>query len=129
MAIVTCELLWLQRLLKDLQFISLLPLIVFCDNETTIDITSNPVHHSKTKHIELDYYFIREKVQSGFLKPTYISSKLQLVNIFTKPLGKVPHWFLLAKLGVHNLVHLQLVGGVLKVVQDPHMLPLLLPIQ
>lgn len=63
----------------------------FCDNGVTIDIAFNPEHHSKTKHIELDYHFIREKVQAHCITPTRIYTKLQLADIFTKPLGKVPH--------------------------------------
>lgn len=111
LATVTCELIWLVALLKDFHFSVPQPITVFCDNLAAIDIASNPVHHSKTKHIELDCHFIREKVQAHFITPTYIPSRLQLADIFTKPLGKVPHWFLLAKLGVHNICAPPTCGG------------------
>nr|GEX53671.1 reverse transcriptase, RNA-dependent DNA polymerase [Tanacetum cinerariifolium] len=57
-------------------------------------------HLLRTKHLEIDYHFIRDKVQDGFLQTTYIPIHLQLADIMTKALGKVRHSFLSDKLGI-----------------------------
>lgn len=67
LASITTELMWLKYLLVDLQVPCSGHISVFCDNQATIDIASNPFQHARTKHIELDCHFIREKVQSGVI--------------------------------------------------------------
>ena len=57
-----CELLWLQILLTELRLFKNGPLMLYCDNKAAIDIANNPVHHDKTKHIEIDRHFIKEKL-------------------------------------------------------------------
>lgn len=54
---------------------------MFCDSKAAIDLTANPVYHAKTKHIELDVHFIREKVHSGLVSVTQISTKDNLADI------------------------------------------------
>lgn len=63
-------------------------------------MTVNPVFHGRSKHIELDYHYVREKVALGTLITRFIPSKHQLADIFTKPLPKAQYSLLRSKLGL-----------------------------
>ena len=63
-------------------------MVVYYDNSSTIDISKNLVQHSKTRHIEIRYYFIRELVERKVVTLEYIPTKCQNVDIFTKPLDR-----------------------------------------
>ena len=56
----------------------------FCDNKITIDISHNLVYHDKTKHIEVDRHFKKEKIEEGILCKTYVPMSEQVADIFTK---------------------------------------------
>lgn len=72
---------WIQGLLRELQFSLSMPILLNCDN-----LSANPVFHSRTKHIALDYHFVREQVASGTHQVKFVPSTHQLANIFTKGL-------------------------------------------
>lgn len=59
-----------------------------CDNQTTIRIANNTVHHDRTKHIEADSHFISEKVDKKFVNLIYVSTRLQVADILTNALYK-----------------------------------------
>nr|GEV23930.1 uncharacterized mitochondrial protein AtMg00810-like [Tanacetum cinerariifolium] len=102
LAYTTCEVTWLKRPLKEFQaFISTL-IPIMCDNASSIALASNPVHHARTKHIEIDCHFIRDKVKEGVILPTYVSTKHQVADILTKGLPKPLHYNCLSKLGLCN---------------------------
>ena len=63
-------------------------MVVYCDNSSTIDISKNLVQHSKTKHIEIKYHFIRDLVEGKIVALEYIHIERQNANIFTKPLDR-----------------------------------------
>ncbi|RVW75579.1 Retrovirus-related Pol polyprotein from transposon RE1 [Vitis vinifera] len=69
-----CEGMWLQRILKELGIISNSTMIVLCDNKATISIAKNPVQHDRTKHVEIDRHFIKEKLEGGTIRLMYIPS-------------------------------------------------------
>ena len=81
------HILWMHHTLEDYGLIfSKTPL--YYDTTNAISISKNPVLHSRTKHIEVQYHFIREHVQNGDVDIQYISTNRQLSDIFTKPLGE-----------------------------------------
>ena len=70
------------------------------DNISSINLTKNPIQHSRTKHIEVKHHFIREHVANGNIKLEYIKSKSNLADIFTKPLPEAEFSQLRRKLGM-----------------------------
>ena len=65
------------------------PTILRCDNQSSVKLAKNPVFHAKTKHIEIHYHHVRDKVTSKILDLQHIGSSDQLANIFTKALGRI----------------------------------------
>ena len=61
---------------------------IYCDNQSVIATTGNPVQHSMTKHISIRYHFIREHVMEGTMELHFVPTDQQLADIFTKPLCK-----------------------------------------
>ena len=87
MAQGVCELLWLKIILKDLKIKWDGPMRLYCDNKSTISITHNLVQHDRTKHIEIDRHFIKEKLDSGLICTPYVSTHGQLADILTRGLS------------------------------------------
>ena len=110
LASTMCELQWLTYLLHDFRVPFLQPATLYCDNQSAIQIASNPVFHERTKHIEIDCHIVQDKVNKGLLKLLPVSSSMQLVNIFTKPLSHALSQGLYSKLGMMN-IHSQLAGA------------------
>ena len=77
----------MKRLLKDLQEEVSDPTTIYCDNLSSIQLAKNPVFHARTKHIEVHYHFVRERVLSGEVELQYVPTDRQTADIFTKPLG------------------------------------------
>jgi len=63
------------------------PVVIYCDNISSILLANNPVYHAKTKHIEVHYHFIREKILAKEIDFIHVSTEDQVANIFTKALG------------------------------------------
>jgi hypothetical protein len=77
----------MRQTLRDYGYkFSKVPLL--CDNESAICMANNPVEHSRTKHVDIQYHFLRCHQQKGDIKITYVSTHNQLVDIFTKPLDE-----------------------------------------
>ena len=103
MAMTTCELTWLKALLESLGVSHLAPMSLHCDNQSALHMSQNPVFHERTKHIEVDCHFIRDAIVAGSITTKFVTSSLQLADIFTKALGKQQYEFLLRKLGIRDL--------------------------
>jgi hypothetical protein len=63
------------------------PVVIYCDNISSILLAKNPVYHVRTKHIEVHYHFIREKVLAKEIDLIHVSTEYQVADIFTKALG------------------------------------------
>lgn len=85
---------------------------MWVDNISTISLASNPVLHARTKHIELDIHFVRDKVQAKLIELRHVPSVDQIADILTKPLGNQFFSKLRNKLGVISLSSLELRGSV-----------------
>ncbi|WKA11678.1 hypothetical protein VitviT2T_029154 [Vitis vinifera] len=68
MALGLCEALWLRLLLQDLGYLSRQPIRLFCDNKVACDIAHNPVQHDRIKHVDVDRFFIKEKLDDKIVE-------------------------------------------------------------
>ena len=98
-----CELLWLRILLNDLQIKGNEPMRLYCDNKSAINIAHNPVQHERTKHIEIDRHFIKEKIEGGLICTPYVSTENQLADLFTKGLNATSFQRYISKLGMEDV--------------------------
>ncbi|PWA96217.1 hypothetical protein CTI12_AA041970 [Artemisia annua] len=96
----TCEITWLLSLLKDLRIKTTSPVPIYCDNQSSIALASNPIQHARTKHIEIDCHFVREKIKNGTILPTFVSSKHQAADALTKGLNRSPFHNCISKYGM-----------------------------
>lgn len=103
MANVVSELVWIIALLKELGNEVEQPAVVYSDSKVALQISANPVFHERTKHIEIDCHFIRQKIQARMMRTEHVSSKEQLADILTKGLPRSQHECLVGKLGVFNV--------------------------
>lgn len=105
------DLSWIQQLMGELQLPIFTPFTIWCDNMSAIALAHNPVFHARTKHIEVDYHFLRDKVLQKQLHIQHIGTHDQLVDLFTKPLSAARFLFLTSKLMVRSRP-MSLQGGV-----------------
>lgn len=92
---------WLRSLFQDLQLPLSLPRI-WCDNISAISLAANPVFHARTRHVSVDYHFIREKVVQNELDVRYLSTVDQVADVFTKGLSAARFTLLRSKLTVYD---------------------------
>lgn len=83
----TAEIMWVQILLKELNINSPRIAKLWCDNLGAKYLSANPVFHARTKHIEVDYHFVRERVLQKLLEIDFVSSQDQVADGFTKALS------------------------------------------
>ncbi|MCO5611850.1 hypothetical protein L7F22_066109 [Adiantum nelumboides] len=83
----SCEALWLRRLLGDMGAVQEQPTMLLCDNQSCMAIARNPVFHARTKHIEVQYHFVRELILDGEVEMEYCPTMDNCADIFTKALG------------------------------------------
>ena len=85
----TQEVIWLRRLLKEVKIEKLKPTIVFQDNKSTIMLAKNPTQHSRTKHINTKYHFVREMVKNEEIEVVYKCTEDMIADVLTKAVSKV----------------------------------------
>ena len=86
LANATAEIMWVQSLLQELCVSSPPAAVLWCDNLGAKYLSSNPVFHARTKHIEVDYHFVRERVSKNLLKVDFVPTGDQVADGFTKAL-------------------------------------------
>jgi len=84
MAKAICELLWIRNLMQELLVEQTNAMKLYCDSKAACDIAHNLVQHDRTKHVEVDRYFIKEKLEEKIIKVLHIRSQEQFANILTK---------------------------------------------
>ncbi|GJX64078.1 retrovirus-related pol polyprotein from transposon TNT 1-94 [Tanacetum coccineum] len=96
------SILWMKSQLSDYDIhYKIVP--IFCDNTSAIAISNNPVLHSRTKHIDIRYHFIKDHILKGDIESHFIPTEYQLADIFTKPLDEPTFTRLKALLGMLNI--------------------------
>uniref|UniRef100_A0A2N9HKT3 Uncharacterized protein n=1 Tax=Fagus sylvatica TaxID=28930 RepID=A0A2N9HKT3_FAGSY len=103
MAQGTCEILWLRSILNELGFTEKDSSQLFCDNKSAIMLASDSVLHERSKHIEVDIHFIREKIRSGIIVPSFVPSSDQTADVLTKPVGPSLLQSSIVKLGLIDI--------------------------
>lgn len=102
LALVACEIVWLRALLSDFH-VHVPRSVVYCDSKSAIDLADNPTGHERTKHIEVDAHFMRDKVADGTVVLVHIHTAQQLADVLTKPLNLAKFHYLTSKMGVINI--------------------------
>ena len=106
MTLGICELMWLKGLLRELQVNLENPMRLYCDNKDAITIAHLPVQYDRTKHVEMDRHFIKEKIDSGLIRTLFVASKLQLADVFTKGVQNPTFNSIVSKLGMKDIFEL-----------------------
>ena len=88
MAQETCELIWIQRLVADLNMPITNPMKLYSDSKSAITAVHNPVQHDKMKHIRIDRHFIKAEIDNGTIFLSYIATTSQKVDVLIKALSK-----------------------------------------
>ena len=84
MANATAEIIWVQSMLKELGVKTTRAPCLWCDNLGATYLSANPVFHARTKHIEIDFHFVRERVAQKQLDIRFVHSRDQVADGFTK---------------------------------------------
>ncbi|GKA40254.1 hypothetical protein Tco_0732847 [Tanacetum coccineum] len=101
------QVMWMRTQLKDYGFdYNKIPL--YCDSQSTIVISYNPVQHSHTKHINARYHFIKEQVECGIIEFYFVRTECQLADMFTKSLSQDRFEYLVRLLGMRCLTPAEL---------------------
>lgn len=103
MAVVVAEVVWLNGLLKEVSPNQFDKSLVLSDSKAALQIAANPVFHERTKHIEIDCHFVRDKIKDGTIQMQHIRTTEQLADLMTKALSIKQHEFLVSKLGVKDI--------------------------
>ncbi|CAN1790917.1 Retrovirus-related Pol polyprotein from transposon RE1 [Linum perenne] len=106
-----CEGIWLKRLLRELKIEDLKPISLRSDSQYAISIVKNPVHHDRTKHVEIDRHFISDNASRGVVEVTYIPLADQTADILTKSTSREVLEHFKSKLSLYN-IYTELEGSV-----------------
>ena len=103
MAHGVCEILWLKQVLVELKRPIELPMKLYCDNKAAISIAHNPVQHDRTKHIQIDRHFTKEKLEEGAICMPFVPLAQQIADILTKGLFRSNFELHTSKMGMKNI--------------------------
>ena len=77
--------------------------MLYCDSKSAISIVNNPVQHDQMKHVRIDRHFVKEEIDKGEVSLTYIPTKNQEADIFTKAMNKQGFESIRSKMGMTNI--------------------------
>jgi hypothetical protein len=97
------EAMWLRQLLQEICFIDSTPTVIHYDNTGSAALANNPVHHSRSKHIDLRYHFIRSLIKDKHVSLKQVNTSRQLADFLTKPLPRQPFEGLRDQLGFQHI--------------------------
>nr|GEU45551.1 retrovirus-related Pol polyprotein from transposon TNT 1-94 [Tanacetum cinerariifolium] len=95
------QILWMRSQLSDYG-LGFNKIPMYCDNKSAIALCCNNVQHSRSKHIDIRYHFIKEQVKNGVIELYFVNTEYQLADLFTKSLGRDRIEFLINKLGMRS---------------------------
>ena len=95
-----CDIIYMKQQLHDFD-IKFNNVPILCDNMSAINLSKNPIQHSRSKHIEIRHHFLRDHTQKGDICLEYIKTDRQLADIFTKSLNEAQFCFIRKELGMH----------------------------
>nr|GEU39018.1 Gag-Pol polyprotein [Tanacetum cinerariifolium]GEW21627.1 Gag-Pol polyprotein [Tanacetum cinerariifolium] len=101
------QVMWMRTQLLDYGF-NYNKISLYCDSQSAIAISCNPVHHSHTKHIHTQYHFIKEQVENGIIDLYFVRTEYQLADMFTKALPKDRFKYLVRRIGMRCLTPAEL---------------------
>ncbi|XP_019200286.1 PREDICTED: uncharacterized protein LOC109193915 [Ipomoea nil] len=107
LADICAEVIWITSLLHEIRVTGISVPKLWCDNLGATYMCANPIFHARTKHVEIDYHFVRDKVAIGEIQVNLISTKDQLADIFTKALHGPRFSFIRDKLQVTSVPALE----------------------
>ena len=103
MALAVAEMMWLRALLAELKRNQGVKMKLWCDSKSAISIANNPVQHDRTKHVEIDRFFIKEKLDSGLLELGHVATKEQVADCLTKGLSSLDLFTLCDKMNLIDI--------------------------
>ncbi|GKC56880.1 hypothetical protein Tco_1084478, partial [Tanacetum coccineum] len=101
------QVIWMRTQLLDFGF-CYNKILMYCDSQSAIAISCNPIQHLRTKHINIRYHFIKEHVEKGTIEIYFVGTKCQLVNLFTKALPKERFEYLVHRIGMRCMTPTEL---------------------
>ncbi|GKB71199.1 retrovirus-related pol polyprotein from transposon TNT 1-94, partial [Tanacetum coccineum] len=107
LSVCCAHVIWMRTQLLDYGF-HYHKILIYCDSKSAIAISCNPVQHSRTKHINIRYHFIKEHVEKGIIELYFVGTEYQLADLFTKGLPKERFEFLVHKIGMRCMTPTQL---------------------
>nr|GEX56533.1 retrovirus-related Pol polyprotein from transposon TNT 1-94 [Tanacetum cinerariifolium] len=95
------QVMWMRTQLQDYGF-NYNKILLYCDSQSAIAISCNPVQHSRTKHIHTQYHFIKEQVENGIIELYFVRTEYQLADMFTKALLEDRFKYLVRRIGLDD---------------------------
>jgi len=96
------QVIWHRSLYSELDFKLPMTSTIFTDNQAAISISHHPEFHARTKHIDINYHFLRDLISAGTVNTVYVNTKDNLADLFTKGLSRIIHQDLTHRIGVLN---------------------------